>query len=131
MKRGRAIAAVDVVESRCSRSVPSLGPREPGRDHASLSRRAGPGQEEDFERAQPPASPALRLARIAQAEMASDNLRAAEKTFPRLFGSTRTSARAWFGVALLELQSGNADATLDACREGLSTRLTEPRESVP
>ena len=80
-----------------------------------------------WEQAQAPPSPALRLARIAQAEMASNDLEAAEKTFRAALRLERRLGEAWFGLALLELQLGDADATLAACREGLACTLTEPQ----
>ena len=83
-----------------------------------------------WERAQAPTSPALRLARIAQAELALTDIEAAEKTFRAALGLDHRLGEAWFGLALLELQLGDADATLAACREGLSCTLTEPQRVV-
>jgi hypothetical protein len=70
------------------------------------------------------------MARIAQAEMAANDLEAAEKTFRAALRLERRLGEAWFGLALLELQLGDADATLAACREGLSCTLTEPQRAA-
>jgi tetratricopeptide (TPR) repeat protein len=83
-----------------------------------------------WERAHAPPSPALRLARIAQAELALTDIEAAEKRFRAALGLDPRLGEAWFGLALLELQSGDADATLAACRAGLSCALTEPQREV-
>jgi tetratricopeptide (TPR) repeat protein len=83
-----------------------------------------------WERAQAPRSPALRLARIAQSELALTDLEAAEKTFRAALGLDHRLGEAWFGLALLELQLGDADATMAACHAGMSCTLTEPQREV-
>ncbi len=83
-----------------------------------------------WERAQGPPSPALRLARIAQAELALNDIEAAQKTLHAAIGLDHRLGEAWFGLALLELQLGDADATLAACHEGMSCTLTESQRVV-
>jgi tetratricopeptide (TPR) repeat protein len=75
-------------------------------------------------------SPALRLARIAQAELALTDIEAAEQTFRAALRLDHRLGEAWFGLALLELQLGDADATLAACQEGMACTLTEPQRVV-
>ena len=83
-----------------------------------------------WEQTHAPPSTALRLARIAQAEMASTDFDAAEKTFRAAIGLDKRLGEAWFGLALLELQLGRADATLADCHQGLSCNLTEPQREA-
>jgi tetratricopeptide (TPR) repeat protein len=83
-----------------------------------------------WERALAPPSPALRLARIAQAELALTNVDAAKNSFNKALRLDPRLGEAWFGLALLELQSGDADATLAACDQGISCTLTEPQRVV-
>jgi Flp pilus assembly protein TadD len=53
-------------------------------------------------------------------EAASESLRAALERDPHL-------GEAWFALALLGLQAGDAAGTRFACREGLACPLTEPQ----
>jgi tetratricopeptide (TPR) repeat protein len=78
-----------------------------------------------WERAQAPPSPALRLARIAQAELALTDVEAAEKKFRAALQLDAHLGEAWYGLALLELQLGDADATLAACMGGAACTLTD------
>ena len=72
----------------------------------------------------------MRLARIAQAELALTDIEAAEKMFRAAIGLDHRLGEAWFGLALLELQLGDADETMAACHEGMSCTLTEPQRVV-
>lgn len=84
-----------------------------------------------WERARHAPSEALRLTRIAEADLAAlefdraaAHLHTALKEDPRL-------GEAWFALALLHFQTGEASATLDAARAGLPCQLTGPqRESL-
>jgi hypothetical protein len=59
--------------------------------------------------------------------MASNDIEAAANTFRAALRLERRLGEAWFGLALLELQVGDAEATVAACREGLACTLTEPQ----
>ena len=72
----------------------------------------------------------MRLARIAQAELALNDIDAAEKTFRAALRLDHRLGEAWFGLALLQLQLGDADATLSACHQGMSCTLTEPQRMI-
>jgi tetratricopeptide (TPR) repeat protein len=127
LRRGRALAAVEVVRQAEARgfALPWDLADRAAITHLHLGEPAEARRY--WEQAQAPPSPALRLARIAQAEMASNDLEAAEKTFRAALQLEHRLGEAWFGLALLEVQVGDADAALAACREGLACTLTEPQ----
>jgi tetratricopeptide (TPR) repeat protein len=79
-----------------------------------------------WERAQVPKSgqPALRLARIAAAALAALDATTAEQTYRAALEHDPTLGEAWFGLALLHTQRGNAAAALSAARAGLRQSLT-------
>jgi hypothetical protein len=58
------------------------------------------------------------------------DIKSAEKTFHAAIGLDHRLGEAWFALALLELQLGDADATLAACHEGMSCTLTEPQRVI-
>jgi tetratricopeptide (TPR) repeat protein len=127
LRHGRTLAAVELARQAEARGIAL--PWELANRVAITHLRLGEPAEARryWERAQASPSPALRLARIAQAELALTDIEAAEKTFRAALGFDHRLGEAWFGLALLELQLGDADATLAACKEGMSCTLTEPQ----
>jgi hypothetical protein len=75
-------------------------------------------------------SPALRLARIAEAHLAALDYKAARSTFQAALDRDRRLGEAWYGLALLHLQEGQATETLIACREGLTCPLSEVQRAA-
>jgi tetratricopeptide (TPR) repeat protein len=74
-------------------------------------------------------SPALRLARIAEAHLIALDYEASRGMFRAALDRDRGLGEAWYGLALLHLQEGHARETLLACREGLTCALTEPQRA--
>ena len=89
---------------------------------ATRPRRAGSGQ-----RRGPPA-PALRLARLAAADLAALDFAAAERTYRAALELDPGLGEAWFGLALLHTQRGDAAAVLAAARQGLKQPLTPAQD---
>ena len=77
-----------------------------------------------WEYAVDPPSPALRLARIAAAALAAQDYPAAAAGYRSALGHDSRCGEAWFGLALLHTQTGEAPAALAAGREGLRRPLT-------
>ena len=80
-----------------------------------------------WDRATAPTSFALRLARIGEAELASLDFAAAARSLGAALEHDPQLGEAWFALALLRLQSGDAAGARSACREGLVWPLTEPQ----
>jgi tetratricopeptide (TPR) repeat protein len=74
-------------------------------------------------------SPALRLARIAEAHLAALDYEASRGSFLAALDHDRGLGEAWYGLALLELQEGHASETVIACRQGLTCALTDPQRA--
>ena len=72
--------------------------------------------------AEPPA-PALRPARIAAAALVAQDFPAAERGYREALRLDPALGEAWFGLALLHTQRGEAPEALAACREGLRRPL--------
>jgi hypothetical protein len=106
-----------------------LGTCRPRGRHAPLPRRAGRGPEI---LGTGPGTPITRLATGANGagRVGVDRHRSRREDFRAAIGLDQLLGEAWFGLALLELQSGDADATLAACREGTSCTLTQPQRAV-
>jgi tetratricopeptide (TPR) repeat protein len=83
-----------------------------------------------WDRAAAPPSIALRLARVAEAELASLNFEAAARSLHAALERDPRLGEAWFVLALLCLQSGDAAGTRSACGEGLACPLTDPQRSA-
>jgi hypothetical protein len=77
-----------------------------------------------WEQAADAPTPSLRLARIAAAELAELDDRTAEATYRAALDLDPASGEAWFGLALLHLQRGDADGALSAARRGRRLSLT-------
>jgi hypothetical protein len=77
--------------------------------------------------AEPPA-PALRLARLATAELAALDFTAAERTYRAALEVDPALGEAWFGLAVLHTQRGDAPAVLAAARQGLKHALTPAQD---
>jgi tetratricopeptide (TPR) repeat protein len=130
LQHGRPVAAVELVRQAEARGI-ALPWKLADRVAITHLHLGEPAEARRYwERALAPPSPALRLARIAQAELALTDIESAEKTFRAALGRDHRLGEAWFGLALLELQLGDADATLAACNEGMSCTLTEPQRNV-
>jgi tetratricopeptide (TPR) repeat protein len=72
-------------------------------------------------------SDALRLARIAEADLVLMDFEAAIRSWRAAVRMDRRLGEAWYGLALLYLQRGNAGETDNCCREGLRCSLTGPQ----
>ena len=130
LHRGRALAAVELAREAEARGI-ALPWELADRIAVTHLQLGEPAEARRYwERAQAPPSHALRLARIAQAELASTDIEAAEKTFRAAIEVDHRLGEAWFGLALVELQLGDADATLAACHKGMTCALTEPQRVV-
>ena len=82
-----------------------------------------------WERATAPPSPALKLARIATAAFAAFDFESALRSYRSALDLDPHLGEAWFGVALLHTERGDAKAALVAAREGARRRLT-PAQKV-
>jgi tetratricopeptide (TPR) repeat protein len=130
LRHGRVLAAIELVRQAEARGIvlPWKLADRVAITHLSLGE---PAQARKYwEQAHAPPSTALRLARIAQAELALTNIDAAEKSFRAALLLDQRLGEAWFGLALLELQLGRADATLADCNQGLACTLTEPEREA-
>jgi hypothetical protein len=78
--------------------------------------------------ADPPA-PALRLARLAAADLAALDFAAAERTYRAALELDTALGEAWFGLAVLHTERGDAAAVVAVAREGLKHPLT-PAQNV-
>jgi tetratricopeptide (TPR) repeat protein len=74
--------------------------------------------------AKDPPSPALRSARLAAAALAAIDFPAALDDYRAAVERQPDLGEAWFGLALLHVQLGEADAALAACRNGRKCHLT-------
>jgi tetratricopeptide (TPR) repeat protein len=72
-----------------------------------------------WERAAAPPSQAVRLSRIATAALASQEFAAAKEGFEAALKLDSGLGEAWFGLALLHVQLGEADEAAAACEAGL------------
>ena len=82
-----------------------------------------------WERAIDPPSPALRLARIATADLAAMDFPAAKRSFRAALALDPSLVETWLGVALLHTQQGDPAEALTASREGLRRPLTPEQSS--
>jgi tetratricopeptide (TPR) repeat protein len=69
-------------------------------------------------------SPALRLTRMAEAELAALDARAAAAHCQTALRLDPTLGEAWYVLAMANLDSGQARVAVDACREGMKRELT-------
>jgi tetratricopeptide (TPR) repeat protein len=77
-----------------------------------------------WERAKAAPSPALKLTRVATARFAALDFEAALRGYRSALQLDARLGEAWFGVALLHTQRGQATAALAAAREGTGGNLT-------
>jgi hypothetical protein len=82
-----------------------------------------------WERAPDPPSDALRLARVGTAELAEFEYTAAEQAYDAALKLDPTLSEAWFGLALLYTQTGDANRALTAARGGRRRHPTLPQEA--
>jgi tetratricopeptide (TPR) repeat protein len=82
-----------------------------------------------WERAADPPSPAIRLARIATADLAALDHATARRTFRAALELEPDRGEAWFGLALLHTQLGEPAGALAAARRGLKLSLTPAQAS--
>lgn len=73
-------------------------------------------------------SPSLRVARIATAALAELDYRTAETTYRAALSIDPGQGEAWFGLALLHLQRGDAGEALSAARQGRRQPLTPAQD---
>jgi hypothetical protein len=79
--------------------------------------------------ADPPA-PALRLARLAAADLACLDFAAAKRTYHAALELDPTLGEAWFGLAVLHTERGDAAAVVAAARQGLKQPLTPAQDAL-
>jgi tetratricopeptide (TPR) repeat protein len=77
-----------------------------------------------WERVAEPPSPAVRQSRIATAALVSQDFRAAREGYESALKLDPKLGEAWFALALLHAQLGEAAESLAACERGLRERLT-------
>ncbi len=82
-----------------------------------------------WERAASPPSRAGQLARVATAALAAFDFEIALQTYRSALDLDPNLAEAWFGVALLRTQQGDAAAALTAARKGLKQNLTPAQKA--
>ena len=82
-----------------------------------------------WERAPDAPSPAIRLTRIGTALLAALDFQSAEESFRSALKHDAHLGEAWFCLALLHVQRGDANETLAACERGLQQSLTEAQRS--
>ncbi len=78
--------------------------------------------------AEDPPAPALRLARLATADLAALDFAAAERTYRAALELDPALGEAWFGLAVLHTERGDAAAVLAAARQGRKHSLTPPQD---
>jgi tetratricopeptide (TPR) repeat protein len=124
IRRDRTLAAVALARQveRSARALPWTLADRVAIAHLYLGEPAEAIQ--FWNRAEAPPSPALRLVRIAQAEMAITDFTAARNNLHKALTLDARLGEALFALALLELQAGDADAARAACKAGLSCSLT-------
>ena len=84
---------------------------------------------EIWEHAPSPPSRALQLARVATAELAAFEFESSLRTYQRSLDLDQGLTEAWFGVALLHTQRGDAGAALAAARAGLERNATPAQKA--
>jgi tetratricopeptide (TPR) repeat protein len=82
-----------------------------------------------WETATLPPSPALKLTRVATAQLAAIDFETALQTYRSALDLDPRLAEAWFGVALLHTQRGDAAAALTAASEGARTSPTPAQKA--
>jgi tetratricopeptide (TPR) repeat protein len=83
-----------------------------------------------WERAADPPSPALRLTRVATAALAALDFATAEQTYRAALQLDAAQGEAWFGLALLHTQRGEATAARAAAQRGLLARAGSPAQTA-
>ncbi len=83
-----------------------------------------------WERAAAPPSEAVRLSRIATAALASQDFGAAKEGFESALKLDSGLGEAWFGLALLHVQLGEAQEAAAACEAGLRRPGTEAQTAA-
>ncbi len=77
-----------------------------------------------WERASDPPSPATKLTRLATAALAALDFETADSMYRAALKFDPARGEAWFGLALLHTQRGDAAEALAAARQGLRHTLT-------
>jgi pentatricopeptide repeat protein len=129
LRRGRPEAAVQLFAEAERRGI---SPRWETSDQVAvallhLGRPAEASR--TWERASDPASPAIKLTRLATAALAALEFATAERTYQDATKLDSGRGEAWFGLALLYTQRGDAAEALAAAREGLRQSLTPAQAS--
>jgi tetratricopeptide (TPR) repeat protein len=83
-----------------------------------------------WDRATGPVSPALRLTRFAEADLAALDARAAAARCQNALELEPNLGEAWLVRAIANLYLGGADDALAACREGVKHELTDPQRQT-
>ena len=82
-----------------------------------------------WECASDPPSPAIKLTRLATAALAALDFAMAETSYRAALDVDPARGEAWFGLALLHTQRGDAAGALAAARQGLRQALTPAQAS--
>jgi tetratricopeptide (TPR) repeat protein len=77
-----------------------------------------------------PASPALRLTRLAEADLAALDARSASARCHQALELDSKLGEAWLVLTIAALDSGQAESALASCREGLKRELTDPQSQT-
>jgi hypothetical protein len=124
LARGRPVAAVRLLEAVESRKVvPSW--QDCDTVAVALLQLGRPAvARQVWERAANPPSLAVRLARLATAALAGLDLATAEREYHASLQQDPQLDEAWFGLALLHTERGDAGSALIAARTALQSRMT-------
>ena len=82
-----------------------------------------------WDRAGAPPSPARKASRLATAALAEQDFAAAKDGYELALNLDPSLGEAWFGLALLHAQLGEAAEMLAACEEGLRQKPTPPQRA--
>ena len=82
-----------------------------------------------WERVSDPPSPAIKLTRLATAALAALDFATAESMYHAALDLDPAWGEAWFGLALLHIQRGDAVEALAAARQGLRQSVTPAQAS--
>ncbi len=127
--QGRPEAAVRLFQSALNSEIEPVWPAF-DRVATALLHLGRPAEARSlWERAQDPPSAALRQARIAACALAALDFETAVAEFHRALDLEPGLAEAWFGLALLHTQRGDAALALAAARTGASLNQTPAQKA--
>jgi tetratricopeptide (TPR) repeat protein len=128
LRTGHSVAAVRLFEESEDRGIVTDWPTR-DRVAATLLHLGQPAQAcRIWEQVADSPSPSLRVARIATAALAELDYQTAETTYRAALNIDPGQGEAWFGLALLHLQRGDAEEAFAAARRGRRQALTPAQD---